>query len=214
MQRPGPARRRAGDLHPHQRNAALGRALQMPPDLSLCLPRGAGCRIARVAATRNHELPRRRQGQVGRLFEIGLSLPRRRPFSRHSDTSSPPRLITASTPWKRASCTPLAGRLLCPQRLGDVEGETADIRPRECPRPGRSRSRRRRNPRPPGSAAGSARPRPLAGTGTAHGVPQARRAEAGDPPPTAGTRARRARGCARQTHRAAARYDEPMGTKA
>ena len=76
MQRQGQHAASGNDLHPHRLpNAALGRVPDAARLEPLLAPR-LGARIARVAnAQGDHELPRRRRSQVGRLFEIGLSLP-------------------------------------------------------------------------------------------------------------------------------------------
>ena len=123
MQRQGQHAASGNDLHPHRLpNAALGRVPDAARLEPLLAPR-LGARIARVAnAQGDHELPRRRRSQVGRLFEIGLSLPAGVAF-RVSDTFNrhvPSHCFhTLETRFR----TPLAGRLLCPQRLGDVEGK-------------------------------------------------------------------------------------------
>ena len=212
MQRQGQHAASGNDLHPHRLpNAALGRVPDAARLEPLLAPR-LGARIARVAnAQGDHELPRRRRSQVGRLFEIGLSLPAGVAF-RVSGTFNrhvPTRCFRALETRFR---TPLAGCLLCPQRLGDVEGKrqipalvSAHDLAVHAAGAGEVHCFEMQQAAPALAHGGT-------GTGAQH--QELRQAEAGDPPRQQ-TRARRARGCARRTHRAAARYDELLrGTKA
>lgn len=118
-----PARDERNDLHPHRLpNATLGRVPDAARLEPLLAPR-LGTRIARIAnAQGDHELPRRRRSQVGRLFEIVLSLPTGSAF-RVSDTFNRHVLNRCFRALETRFRTPLAGCLLCPQRLGDVEGK-------------------------------------------------------------------------------------------
>ena len=123
MQRQGQHATSGNDLHPHRLpNATLGRVPDAARLEPLLAPR-LGTRIARIAnAQGDHELPRRRRSQVGRLFEIVLSLPTGSAF-RVSDTFNRHVLNRCFRALETRFRTPLAGCLLCPQRLGDVEGK-------------------------------------------------------------------------------------------